>query len=182
MCDENMREAIRGIISHIGDDPTRDGVVGTPDRVVRSWKELFGGYVEDPAIHLAKQFDTTSSQMVHINGIGFFSMCEHHMLPFYGTVDIAYLPTKKVVGLSKFARLVDGYARRLQIQERLTGEIADAIWANVDTLGVAVRVRAQHLCMLARGVKSPGTSMTTTALHGRFTESIVRTEWFQSLD
>lgn len=180
--DEKMRQAVRSIIAHVGDNPERDGVLDTPDRVVRSWSELFSGYAEDPRRHLAKQFASTSTSMVQVNGIEFVSTCEHHMLPFIGTVDIAYIPKGKVVGLSKFARLVDGYGRRLQIQERLTDEIADAITSAVETSGVAVRVRARHSCMSLRGARNASASMTTTALRGVFMdEPEVRGEWLSML-
>jgi GTP cyclohydrolase I len=179
--DERMRQNVREMLRFIGDDPTREGLVDTPARVVRAWLEMFSGYREDPRVHLERQFETTSSQMVHVNGIDFSSTCEHHVLPFVGTVDIAYLPRARVVGLSKFARLVDGYARRLQIQERLTNEIADAIASSVDVLGVAVRVRAKHSCMSLRGARNAGAAMVTTALRGSFLLADVRGEWLSSL-
>jgi len=180
--DEKMRGAVRSIIAFIGDDASREGVVETPDRVVRSWRELFSGYAEDPRRHLAKQFASTSTSMVQVNGIEFVSTCEHHMLPFIGTVDIAYIPQGRVVGLSKFARVVDGYARRLQIQERLTDEIAEAIASSVATSGVAVRVRARHSCMSLRGARNAGASMTTTALRGLFfDDERTRGEWIAGL-
>lgn len=176
------RELVREMLRLIGDDPAREGLIDTPDRVVRSWRELFAGYHEDPKRHLAKTFATTSTQMVCVNGIDLVSTCEHHMLPFQGTCDIAYLPRTRVVGLSKFARLVDGYGRRLQIQERLTDQIADAIAECVDTLGVAVRIRARHSCMCLRGARNQGASMTTTALRGVFGEDpTVRSEWISTL-
>lgn len=179
-------DLIRAIIAAIGDDPDREGVQDTPERVVRSWAELFAGYHEDPRLHLRKRFsvgETTSPpQMVFINGIDVVSTCEHHMLPFIGTCDIAYLPAEHVVGLSKFARLVDGYARRLQIQERLTNQIADAIVDEVVALGVAVRIRSKHSCMSMRGARHACASMATSAVRGVFlTDPIVRQEWLQSL-
>lgn len=179
---EDMRKIVRSIIEHIGDDATREGVLETPDRVVRSWSELFSGYAGDPKRHLAKQFSSSSSSMVQVNSIDFVSTCEHHMLPFIGTADIAYIPKGKVVGLSKFARLVDGYARRLQIQERLTDEVADAIATSVDAIGVAVRIRARHSCMALRGARNVSASMTTLALRGAFFDDAqVRAEWLASL-
>jgi GTP cyclohydrolase I len=172
---------VRAMIKAIGDDPDREGVIDTPDRVVRSWRELFSGYDEDPKLHLAKTFEASSSSMVCINGIDLVSTCEHHMLPFLGTCDIAYLPRGRVVGLSKFARLVDGFARRLQIQERLTDQVADAI-AEIDTLGVAVRIRARHSCMSLRGARNSGASMTTVALRGVFKDdAAARAEWLSGL-
>lgn len=173
---------VHALLLAIGEDPTRDGLVDTPSRVVKSWAELFAGYKEDPSRHLRKTFDSESDQLIQVNGIEFHSMCEHHMLPFFGTVDVAYIPKGRVVGLSKFARLVDGYSRRLQIQERLTAQVADAIEGNVATLGVAVRVRSQHLCMIARGARCPRASMTTTALRGVLKDSAsARAEWLQGL-
>jgi GTP cyclohydrolase I len=191
--EDKRAELVRAMLLSIGEDPTRDGLLDTPSRVVRSWKELFGGYTGDAGEHLSKQFESTSSEMVHVNGIEFFSTCEHHMLPFHGTIDIAYLPTKHVFGLSKLARAVDVFARRLQIQERLVNEIADAIVAAMpSSLGCAVRARAVHMCMIARGARSSGT-MTSTALRGKFlagsrmqmagepTCADVRAEWLASL-
>lgn len=178
----DARVLVRGIIEALGDDPDREGLRDTPDRVVRSWSELFSGYGDDPVRHLRKTFAMTSTQMVSVNGIDLVSTCEHHMLPFAGTCDIAYLPRGRVVGLSKFARLVDGYGRRLQIQERLTDQIADAIHLHVDTLGVAVRIRARHSCMCLRGARNQGASMTTTALRGVFLDDpAVRGEWIATL-
>lgn len=175
-------DIVRRMIEAIGDDVTREGLADTPARVVRSWGELFSGYREDPRRHLSKTFDASSSSMVCVNGIEFVSTCEHHMLPFIGTVDVAYIPRARVVGLSKFARLVDGYARRLQIQERLTDQIADAIAECVDTLGVGVRVRARHSCMSLRGARNAGASMTTTALRGALRdEAAARAEWLTGL-
>jgi GTP cyclohydrolase I len=179
---KNDELIIRQIIKAIGDNPDREGLIDTPSRVVKSWNELFSGYREDPTIHLEKTFDSTSSQMISINGISLVSTCEHHMLPFTGTCDIAYIPKNRVVGLSKFARLVDGFSRRLQIQERLTNEIADAIESKVECLGVAVRIQAKHSCMSLRGAKNHSASMTTTALRGIFlTGGDARQEWLASL-
>lgn len=175
-------EIIRSMILAIGDDVTREGLVDTPKRVVKSWKELFSGYAENPELHLEKTFDATSSQMVSINGIEVISTCEHHMLPFTGSCDISYIPKNKVVGLSKFARLVNGYSRRLQIQERLTEQISTAIFQNVDCLGVAVRIRSQHSCMILRGARNKDATMVTTSLRGVFLDdSNVRQEWISTL-
>lgn len=175
------KSIVRAMLEYFGEDVDREGLRDTPERVVRSWAELFGGLKEDPSRHLERTFPTTSDQMVCINGIEFFSTCEHHLLPFYGTADIAYIPTSRVVGLSKFARLVDGFARRPQIQEQMTAQIADTIEARVQTLGVAVRVRAVHLCMVARGARNGGARMTTTALRGVLRTPEARHEWLASL-
>ena len=166
MLDGSPQSMLSLILEVIGEDPSREGLLDTPDRVVRSWKEIYGGYNEDPKAHLSKTFDSASSQMVSVNGIEFFSTCEHHMLPFHGTADVTYIPKSKVVGLSKVARMVSGYARRLQIQERLTDQIADAMLSIDGVESVAVRVRAKHFCMVARGVRNGGAQMTTTALRG----------------
>lgn len=184
--DERERAEAEGLVRRmlelVGEDPARPGLVDTPARVVRSWEEMFGGLREDPARHLARTFPTTSDQMVLVNGIGFHSTCEHHLLPFHGTCDVAYVPTGCVVGLSKFARLVHGLARRPQIQEQLTNQVADAIAGAVHTRGVAVRVRAQHLCMVARGARSGGATMTTAALRGSLlTDPVARSEWIAQL-
>lgn len=173
---------VRRMLELVGEDPDREGLRDTPARVVRSWAELFGGLGEDPARHLARTFPTASDQMVMVNGIEFHSTCEHHLLPFFGTCDVAYIPRSRVVGLSKFARLVDGFARRPQIQEQLTAQVADAIEGAVDTIGVAVRIRARHLCMVARGARNGGTTMTTTALRGCLMDDAkARQEWLAGL-
>lgn len=178
-----MQDAIAKVISFIGDDPERDGVQETPARVVKSWRELFSGYNDNPRQHLAKRFPIERSEMVSLTGIRFYSTCEHHMLPFHGLADVAYIPTREVCGLSKLARVVDGYARRLQMQETLTEQIATAIEEELQPLGVAVRIRAQHMCMMARGVRSPGDpSMVTTALRGIMLEDPkARSEWLATL-
>jgi GTP cyclohydrolase I len=174
--------SVQLMLSHIGEDVDRDGLLDTPSRVVKSWDELYSGYKEDPRDHLKKQFDCHASQMVAVNGIEFFSTCEHHLLPFYGTVDVSYIPSKKVVGLSKIARMVNGYARRAQIQERLTEQIADAMDEIKGTIGVAIRVRAMHLCMVARGVRIGGAQMTTTALRGGIKDNTdAKSEWMMGL-
>lgn len=162
---QDKQDLVRQLLLAIGEDPEREGLKGTPDRVVRSWAELYGGYAEDPKEILSTQFLAPKSRMVLINGIDFRSTCEHHMMPFGGQVDIAYWPKDHVVGLSKFARLVNCFARRLQIQENMTDQIADAICTYVDSSGVAVRVQAIHTCMSARGAMSRG-KMVTFALRG----------------
>lgn len=180
--DAQGQAAVAAVLRLLGEDPARDGLKDTPARVVRSWDELYAGYSDDPARYLATKFETSNSQMVNVGDIEFYSTCEHHMLPFFGTVDISYIPTTHVVGLSKFARVVNAYARRLQVQERLTNQIADIIQQHVVTLGVAVRIRAQHLCMMARGVKSPRSLTVTTALRGAMlSDHAARQEWLASL-
>lgn len=156
---------IRAMISHIGDDPSRDGLKDTPERVVRSWKELFSGYDQDPS-KLFKVFDVAYDQMVVVKDVDFVSFCEHHLLPFEGVAHVAYIPAGKVVGLSKIARVVDVFARRLQVQERLTNEIGDCIAEHLCPKGVGVVLEAHHSCMSCRGVKKRNAKMITSYLSG----------------
>ena len=154
------------------------GTRETPTRVAKMWNELLKGYEDDPQAILSKQFDVegaesdgTTNGIVVVKGIQFFSQCEHHLVPFYGTVSIAYLPRHKVVGLSKFARLVECYARRLQVQERLTRQLIDDIVQYLDPLGAMVVVEAEHMCMTMRGIQKPGTKTVTSRVYGTFAES-----------
>ena len=166
-----MREARSTLVS-IGEDPGRPGLLETPERVARAWAELTSGYGADPAAIL-KVFEDGAErvdQMVTVGPIPFFSLCEHHMLPFYGDAWIGYVPDGRIVGLSKFARLVEIFARRLQVQERLTQQIAEALDEHVKPRGVGVHLRARHLCMEMRGVECPGAATQTTALRGVFFE------------
>jgi GTP cyclohydrolase IA len=161
-------EAVETILRFIGEDPDRQGLRDTPGRVVRAWCEMTAGYHEDPQRILGTVFEETSEQQVILRGIRFTSTCEHHMLPFTGHVDVAYLPGENVVGLSKLARVVAVYARRLQIQERMTREIMEAIDNALSPRGVIVIVRAHHSCMGCRGAMQPGAEMITTAMSGEF--------------
>lgn len=167
---DHVQEAIRTLISWAGDDPTREGLLDTPARVARAWKEYCQGYQDDPAIHLARQFEEVGGydEVVLLKDIPFQSHCEHHMAPITGKAAIAYMPRDKVVGISKLARVLHGYAQRLQIQERLTAEVAQCIWDNLQPHGVAVVIEAQHGCMTGRGVKTPGVGMVTSRLIGCF--------------
>jgi GTP cyclohydrolase I len=158
-------EAVTTILRFIGEDPSRDGLADTPERVLRAWREMTSGYGDDPAEILARTFDETSDEMVVLRNISFHSTCEHHLLPFFGEVSVGYLPGK-VVGISKLARLVDCFARRLQIQERLTRQIAESIEECLDARGVGVIVRAHHLCMGCRGVRQQNTEMVTSSMLG----------------
>ncbi len=169
---DHVQDAIRTLISWAGDNPEREGLLDTPKRVGRAWLEYCQGYQEDPAIHLSRVFHEVGGydEVVLLKGIPFHSHCEHHMAPITGTASIAYLPKDKVVGISKLARVLHGYARRLQIQERLTAQVAQCIWENLEPHGVAVVIDAQHGCMTGRGVRTPGVSMTTSRLHGCFLE------------
>ena len=167
---EHVQDAIRTLISWAGDDPSREGLLDTPARVARAWKEYCQGYQDDPAIHLARQFEEVGGydEVVLLKDIPFQSHCEHHMAPITGKAAIAYMPRDKVVGISKLARGLHGYAQRLQIQERLTAEVAQCIWDNLQPHGVAVVIEAQHGCMTGRGVKTPGVGMVTSRLIGCF--------------
>ena len=169
---EHVQEAIRTLIRWSGDDPEREGLLDTPRRVARAWKEYCQGYGEDPAAHLARQFEEVGgyNELVLLKDIPFQSHCEHHMAPIIGKAAIAYLPRNKVVGISKLARVLNAYARRLQIQERLTAEVATCIWDNLKPHGVAVVIEAQHGCMTGRGVRTPGVGMVTSRLMGTFLE------------
>jgi GTP cyclohydrolase IA len=169
------------MLEYIGEDVTRNGLQDTPKRVIKAWDEIFRGYREDPATILSAKFDNEENynQMVVLREIEFFSMCEHHLLPFFGSAHIAYIPEKdgKVIGISKLARLVDCFARRAQIQERLTQQIADAIEEHIKPMGVAVLLEAQHLCMLSRGVKKQNSVMVTSALKGSLEKEEARMEF-----
>lgn len=163
-------EAVRTLIRWAGDDPTREGLVGTPDRVVRSYEEFFGGYGQDPEAILRTTFEETEgyNEMVLLKDIPFESHCEHHMVPIIGMAHVAYIPNSRVVGISKLARVVEAYAKRLQIQEKMTVQIANAIDGVLKPKGVAVVIEAAHECMTSRGVHKPGVSMTTSTMLGAF--------------
>jgi GTP cyclohydrolase I len=167
---EDVQGAIRTLIRWAGDDPTREGLRDTPSRVARAWKEYCIGYTEDPAIHLSRVFEEVGGydEIVLLKDIPFQSHCEHHMAPIIGKAAIAYLPTDRVVGISKLARVLHGYARRLQIQEKLTAQVAQCIWENLMPRGVAVVIEASHACMTARGVRTPGVNMVTSRVMGIF--------------
>ena len=167
---EDVQEAIRTLIRWTGEDPAREGLVDTPSRVARAWKEYCEGYGEDPAQHLSRVFEEVGGydDIVLLKDIPFQSHCEHHMAPIIGKAHIAYLPRDRVVGISKLARVLHGFARRLQIQERLTAEIADCLWDNLQPLGVAVVIEASHACMSGRGVRTPGVAMKTSRMMGVF--------------
>lgn len=159
---------MKQVLELIGEDPLREGLVETPSRVVRSWERLYGGYQQDPAEILSKMFCEECDDMVVLRDIEFYSMCEHHMLPFLGKASVGYIPDGKVVGISKLARLVECFSRRLQIQERLTNQIADAIDQHLSPKGVAVVMEAQHLCMVARGVEKQNSVMVTSSMLGLY--------------
>jgi len=168
----DVAEAVRTMIRWAGDDPTREGLLDTPRRVARAWREYFRGYAEDPAVHLSRTFEEVGGydEIVLLKDIPFQSHCEHHLAPIIGKAAIAYLPGNRVVGISKLARVLHGYAKRLQVQERLTAQVADAIWEHLQPKGVAVVIEASHACMSSRGVSTPGVMMTTSRMMGTFRE------------
>lgn len=182
-------EAVATLLQSVGEDITREGLLDTPKRVAKMYDEIFGGYQIDPKELLHATFEEDAGiegegpnyhqGMVIVRDIAFYSHCEHHMVPFIGKVHVGYIPGKKVVGLSKIARVVDAYARRLQIQERMTQQIADLLWNELDPQGVIVVVEAEHLCMKMRGVKNPCADTVTSAVRGIFKELPSRQEFLQ---
>jgi GTP cyclohydrolase I len=179
-----VEAAVRHILTEIGEDPDRQGLVGTPERVHRMYTELTAGYHVDPERLINNAvFDVGYSEMVVVKDIPFYSLCEHHLLPFFGTTAVAYIPRGRVIGLSKIPRVVEMYARRLQVQERLTQQVADFLQERLNPQGVGVVVEATHLCAVMRGVRKPGTVMTTSAVLGLFrTRDRTRAEFFAHLD
>lgn len=163
---QRIEAAVREILFAIGEDPDREGLVETPSRVARMYEEIFGGLEDDPTRHL-KLFDESSEEMVVVRDIPLYSMCEHHLIPFLGKAHIAYIPSDgRVIGLSKLARIVDCFARRPQLQERLTSQVADFLYENLQPMGVAVVIEAEHLCMTMRGARASGAKTMTSALRG----------------
>jgi GTP cyclohydrolase IA len=179
-----VEAAVRQILSEIGEDPERQGLLGTPERVHRMYTELTAGYHVDPERLINNAiFDVAYSEMVVVKDIPFYSLCEHHLLPFFGTAAVAYIPRGRVIGLSKIPRIVETYARRLQVQERLTQQVADFLQERLNPQGVGVVIEATHLCAVMRGVRKPGTVMTTSAVLGLFrTRDRTRAEFFAHLD
>lgn len=179
--------AVRVLLKYMGEDPNREGLLDTPKRVVKAWDEMTCGYGQDPADILARDFDAHNyDEAIVVPNVEFFSTCEHHLLPFWGVAHVAYIPGKKnprVVGLSKLARLVDCFARRLQIQEKMTTQIADAIQVNLKPAGIAVVIEAKHMCMCARGVQKHRSQMTTSIVRGAFrSNASARAEFFQLIE
>ena len=168
---ERAEMAVRNLLMALGEDPDREGLVDTPRRVAKMYRELFAGISADPAVHLKRVFHELYDEVVLLRDIDFHSLCEHHLLPFHGKAHMAYLPNGKVVGLSKLARTVDAFARRPPVQERMTCQIADALMEHLDPKGVVVVVEAEHLCMKMRGVQKPNGTMITSAVRGTFKES-----------
>lgn len=167
---DKIKQGVQLIIEGIGEDASREGLVETPDRIARMYEEIFAGLNENASVHLSKTFSTQNTDMIIEKDITFYSMCEHHFLPFYGKAHIAYIPNGRVAGLSKLARTVEVYARRPQLQERMTVQIADAIMKNLDAKGAMVIIEAEHMCMTMRGIKKPGSRTVTISSKGIFTE------------
>ncbi len=179
---QNIEELVRKLLEEIGENPNREGLVKTPRRVAEAWAFLVRGYKQDPAeIINGALFESDSNHMVIVKDIEIYSLCEHHMLPFYGRCHIGYIPRGKVVGVSKLARIADIYARRLQIQERLTHQIARILMDHLHPEGVGVVVEAKHLCMMMRGVEKQNSSMVTSAMLGSFHNSVATREEFLTL-
>ena len=168
---EKIKEGVRLMLEGIGEDIHREGLLDTPDRIARMCEQIYGGLYEDPATHLSKQFHATNNNIVLEKDITFYSTCEHHLLPFYGKSHVAYIPDQRVAGLSKLARTVEVYARRLQIQERMTAQIADDIMKYLAPQGVMVMLEAEHMCMTMRGIKKPGSQTVTMVTRGVFAEN-----------
>ena len=169
---EKIEQAVTMIIEAIGENPNREGLLETPQRVARMYEEIFSGLNQDAKVHLSKSFEIVDDNMVIEKDIPFYSMCEHHLLPFWGKVNIAYIPDKRVAGLSKLARTVDVYSKKPQLQERLNIEIADALMKYLNCKRCLVTIEAEHMCMNMRGVKKPGTSTMTSVARGAFEEDL----------
>ena len=183
MDEKKIQEGVRLILEGIGEDCTREGLLETPDRIARMYQEIFGGMGKDAKEHLSKTFHVKNNEMVVEKDIVFYSTCEHHLLPFYGKAHIAYIPDGKVVGLSKLARTVEVFARRLQLQEQLTGQIADALMEYMQPKGAIVMIEAEHMCMTMRGIKKPGSQTVTLARRGVFeTDPALEERFFRMLD
>ena len=167
---EKVEAAVRLLLEGIGEDVNREGLLGTPDRIARMCEEIYGGTDEEVAVHLSKTFPAAGNEIVLEKDIALYSMCEHHLLPFYGKAHVAYVPDGRVVGLSKLARTVEAYARRPQIQEQLTAQIADALMEHLNPKGSMVVIEAEHMCMTMRGIKKPGAKTMTYVCRGVFKE------------
>lgn len=175
---KKVEQAVRLLLEGIGEDVNREGLKDTPNRIARMYEEIYKGMDEDAAGHLSKTFTVESNEIVLVKDITFYSICEHHLMPFYGKVHIAYLPDGKVVGLSKLARTVEVYAKRPQIQEQMTTQIADAVMEHLKPQGVMVMAEAEHMCMTMRGVEKPGSRTVTMAARGCFHENPQLQQYF----
>ena len=178
---DKIIEAIKMFLEGIGEDPNREGLLETPDRVARMCEDMFGGIDEKPEDHLTRQFPAPDNDIIIEKDIVFYSICEHHLLPFFGKVHIAYIPTGKVAGLSKLPRTVEVFARRPQLQEQMTTQIADAIESNLKPVGIMVVMEAEHTCLTMRGVKKPGVRTITIATRGIFTDDFPRQNLFLNI-
>lgn len=178
---EKIKEGVRLMLEGIGEDITREGLLETPDRIARMCSQIYGGLTEDAGEHLRKQFHATSNNIVLEKDITFYSVCEHHLLPFYGKAHVAYIPKDRVAGLSKLARTVDVFARRPQIQENMTAQIADALETHLDPKGVMVMIEAEHMCMTMRGVQKPGSKTVSTIVRGAFAEDVSLQQTFYQM-
>jgi len=178
---QDIKAAIEKILLAIGEDVDRDGLIDTPKRISEMYAEIFEGLNIDPASYLNVDFEVAHDEMVILRDIPFYSMCEHHFLPFHGEAHVGYIPDGRVVGISKLARVVEGFARRPQLQERLTSQVAETIMDSVKPDGVAVVIEAEHLCMTMRGVRKPGSRMVTSAMRGQFKKSNVTRSEFLAL-
>lgn len=178
---EKIKKAVRLLLEGIGEDVDREGLKETPERVARMYQEIYGGLEQSAKPHLMKTFYADNNEMVVEKDITFYSTCEHHLLPFYGKVHIAYIPGGRVVGLSKLARTVEVYARRPQIQEQLTGQIADVLMEYLNPKGVMVMIEAEHMCMTMRGIKKPGSKTVTIVKRGEFQENPALTNTFMMM-
>ena len=176
-----IEQAVRLLLEGIGEDITREGLIDTPDRIARMCEEIYGGLGHEADQHLLKQFPVENNEIVLEKDITFYSMCEHHLMPFYGKAHLAYIPNGKVTGLSKLGRTVEVYSRRPQIQERLTVQIADALERTLDPKGIMVMLEAEHTCMTMRGIKKPGSKTITTVTRGAFTEDKELQKMFLSM-
>ena len=180
---EKIMEGVKLILDGIGEDVTREGLLETPERVAKMYEELAGGYTDSASTHLAKRFDVENNDIVLEKDIEFYSLCEHHMLPFYGRVAIAYIPNGEVIGLSKMARTVEVFAKRLQLQERMTAQIADAFMEELKPKGVMVMIEAEHMRMTMRGIKKPGTKTVTVMARGSFeNDECLQNTFFRMLE
>jgi GTP cyclohydrolase I len=176
-----VEAAVVELLAAIGEDPSREGLQETPRRIAEMYEEVFGGMFTDPAEHLKVVFQVAHDEMVILRNIPFYSMCEHHFLPFHGEAHVGYIPDGRIVGISKLARVVEGFARRPQVQEQLTSQIAEAIMDTLQPDGVAVVIEAEHLCVTMRGAKKPGSRLVTSAMRGNFKQSAVTRAEFLSL-
>ena len=182
MIDEKkIKEGVKLLLEGIGEDINREGLKDTPDRIARMYSEIYAGYEDDAAIHLSKRFHVDNDDIVLEKNIVFYSTCEHHMMPFYGVAHIAYIPNSEVVGISKLARTLEVFARRLQKQEKLTDEVADSIFNELNAKGVMVVIEAEHMCMTMRGIKKPGSKTVTMACRGWFEKEEYKNRFFDLL-